>query len=124
MLHYPQLEVEIFTPYHSSIKINQGKDPDLHELKVPVSIIKLEEAYEVMVFAPRRVKENFAVNVSGEELIITYHPAEDALHYDWDYWQSNHGGFERTFLLDHPLDDANVYSNYEGGMLRLVLPIL
>jgi len=115
---------EVFTQRHPAFsKRKIEEDHDISNL-VPVSIIKMEEAYEVMVFAPRRVKENFSVNVSGEELIITYDPAEEAYWYDWDYWQSNHGGFERTFLLDHPLDSDTIHSNYEGGMLRLVLSVL
>ena len=44
--------------------------------RASVNIYKTENSYEMLVFAPGRIKENFSLSVNGNELIITYTPPE------------------------------------------------
>lgn len=92
--------------------------------KAPVSIYKTKETYEVMVFAPGRVKENFSVVVSGEELIISYKPSDDTSSLDWVRREYSRGGFERSFYLDNTLDSDNIDAKYEDGVLKLSVKII
>ena len=43
--------------------------------RAPVNVYKTETTYEVLVFAPGRVKENFNVKTQGQELIVFLYAA-------------------------------------------------
>ncbi len=92
--------------------------------KAPVSIYKTNDTYEVMVFAPGRIKENFSVTVSGEELIIDYTPTDDVSSFECIRKEYSRGGFERTFLLDKTLDAEGISAKYEDGVLKLSVKII
>jgi len=90
----------------------------------PVNIYKSGDGYKVMVFAPGRQKENFSVSVCGEELIIDYSPVHDNDSLHWLRQEFAQTGFERTFLLDDPLDAGSIAPEYEDGVFKFCVRIL
>jgi len=42
--------------------------------RAAVNIYKTATSYEVLVFAPGRIKEHFRLNRQGHELTVSYHP--------------------------------------------------
>lgn len=92
--------------------------------RAPVNVYKTENSYELMVFAPGRVKENFSVNAKGSDLTITYKPAEGLKSPEWIQREYSRGAFERTFTLDETIDVTNIKATYTDGVLYVSLPII
>ncbi len=92
--------------------------------RAPVNVYKTENSYEVLVFAPGRVKENFSVKTQGSDLIISYKPQEGLQSPDWIKREYSRGGFERTFTIDESIDASNIKANYVDGVLQVSLPII
>ena len=68
--------------------------------RAAVNIYKTDTSYEMLVFAPGRIKENFSLDVKGNELTVSYTPPEGFPRFDWVMREYSRGGFERTFTLD------------------------
>ena len=92
--------------------------------KAPVNIFKTENSFELMVFAPGRVKENFRVNVEGTELIVSYQPAAGIPQPEWIQKEYSRGAFERRFMTNDTIDTANIKATYVDGVLQISLPII
>lgn len=92
--------------------------------RAAVSIYKTETSYEMLVFAPGRVKENFSVAVKGNELSVSYTPPEGFPKFDWVLREYSRGGFIRTFTFDDTVDTSNIQAKYEDGVLLVSLPII
>jgi len=91
--------------------------------KAPVSIYKTEQTYEILVFAPGRVKEQFHIQVNDRELKVSYTPVTNTSGLDWVLKEYSRGGFERSFLVDDHIDTGNIAAKYEDGVLQLSLAI-
>lgn len=101
-----------------------GSHPFMNGMKkAPVSIYKTENAYEIMVFAPGRNKENFKVGVKGDEITVSYKPTEDTSSLEWIRKEYSRGGFERSFQVNETIDTENIAAKYEDGVLKLSLVI-
>ena len=92
--------------------------------KAAVNIYKTDSSYEMLVFAPGRIKEHFHLDVKGNELIITYTPPEGFPKFEWVRREYSRGGFARTFTLDESIDSANITAKYTDGVLQVSLPII
>ena len=92
--------------------------------RAPVNMYKTENSYELMVFAPGRVKENFNVKTQGNDLIVSYKPQEGLQSPEWIKREYSRGGFERTFTIDDSVDTTNIKANYTDGVLQISLPII
>ena len=92
--------------------------------RAPVNVYKTEISYELLVFAPGRVKENFSLKTQGNELIVSYTPPEGLPTPDWIKREYSRGGFERTFTIDESIDTSNIQANYSDGVLQVSLPII
>lgn len=92
--------------------------------QAPVNIYKTENSFELMVFAPGRVKENFQVNVAGKELIVSYQPVAGTPQPEWLQREYSRGAFERRFMLDDIIDTGNIKAAYTDGVLQIGLPII
>jgi HSP20 family protein len=92
--------------------------------RAPVNVYKTENSYELMVFAPGRIKENFSVNAQGNQLTVSYTPPEGLPRPNWIKREYSRGGFERTFTIDESIDTVNIKANYADGVLQLSLPII
>ena len=91
--------------------------------RAAVNIYKTENSYEMLVFAPGRIKENFSLGIKGNELTISYTPPEGFPRFDWVLREYSRGGFERTFTLDDSIDTSKINAKYVDGVLQVTLPI-
>jgi HSP20 family protein len=92
--------------------------------RAAVNIFKTDTSYEMLVFAPGRIKENFKLDVKGNELVISYTPPEGFPKADWVRREYSRGGFERTFTLDDSIDSGNITAKYADGVLQVSLPVV
>ncbi|MDX2045908.1 MAG: Hsp20/alpha crystallin family protein [Chitinophagaceae bacterium] len=92
--------------------------------RAAVNIYKTETSYEMLVFAPGRIKENFSIGVKGNELTISYQPPEGFPKFNWISREYSRGGFVRTFTLDETIVADNITAKYEDGVLLVSLPII
>lgn len=92
--------------------------------RAAVNIYKTENSYEMLVFAPGRIKEHFHLDVKGNELVISYTPPEGFPRPEWVRREYSRGGFERSFGLDETIDTANITAKYVDGVLQVTLPVL
>ena len=92
--------------------------------RAPVNVYKTENSFELMVFAPGRIKENFSVKSKGDELTIAYTPPQGLQSPDWIKKEYSRGGFERTFTIDESIDTSNIKASYIDGVLHVSLPVI
>ena len=106
-----------------------GGGPNRHSLiraaqRAAVNIYRTDNSYEMLVFAPGRIKENFQLNVKGNELIVSYTPPDGFPQFDWVRREYSRGAFERTFTLDDTIDAKNISAKYADGVLQVTLPVI
>ena len=92
--------------------------------RAAVNIYKTETSFEMLVFAPGRIKENFSLAVKGNELIVSYLPPEGFPKFDWVLREYSRGGFERSFTLDESIDRSAITAKYIDGVLQVSLPVI
>ena len=92
--------------------------------RAPVNIYKTENSFELLVFAPGRIKEHFKIDVEGRELKISYTPPEGFPRPDWVLGEYSRGGFARVFTLDETIDATNITAKYVDGVLQVSLPLI
>jgi HSP20 family protein len=92
--------------------------------RAAVNVYKTENSYEMLVFAPGRIKEHFKVDVNGNELRVSYTPPEGFPRPDWVLREYSRGGFIRVFTLDETIDKSAISARYQDGVLQVTLPFL
>lgn len=92
--------------------------------RAAVNIYKSENSFEMLVFAPGRIKENFHLDVKGNELTISYLPPEGFPRPEWVRREYSRGAFERSFTLDETIDATTITAKYVDGVLQVTLPII
>ena len=92
--------------------------------RAAVNIYRTDNSYEMLVFAPGRIKENFSLGLKGNELTISYTPPEGFPRFDWVLREYSRGGFTRTFTLDESIDPKKISAKYVDGVLQVSLPII
>lgn len=92
--------------------------------RASVNIFKTANSYEMLVFAPGRIKENFHLDVKGLELTVSYTPPEGFPRPEWILREYSRGGFVRTFTLSESIDATNITAKYTDGVLQISLPIV
>jgi HSP20 family protein len=92
--------------------------------RAAVNIYKTETSYEMLVFAPGRIKEHFKLDVAGRELSVSYTPPEGFPRPDWVLREYSRGGFVRTFTLNETIDATAITAKYEDGVLQVSLPLI
>ena len=92
--------------------------------RAAVNIFKTENSYEMLVFAPGRIKEHFKLGVEGNELKISYTPPEGFPRPEWIQREYSRGGFVRTFTLDETINATNITAKYVDGVLEVSLPMI
>ncbi len=98
--------------------------PNRSMQRAAVNIFKTETSYEMLVFAPGRIKEHFHLDVKGNDLTISYVPPEGFPRPDWIQREYSRGGFVRTFTLDESVDVQQIAATYVDGVLQVKLPII
>ena len=92
--------------------------------RAAVNIYKTDTHYEMLVFAPGRIKEHFKIDVLGTELKVSYTPPEGFPRPEWIQREYSRGGFVRTFVLDETIDTAGIKATYADGVLQISLPLV
>src|SRR5450432_4278417 len=92
--------------------------------RAAVNIFKTENSYEMLVFAPGRIREHFHLDVKGNELSVSYTPPEGFVRPEWILREYSRGGFERTFTLNESIDTNSITAKYVDGVLQVSLPII
>lgn len=92
--------------------------------RAAVNIYKTETSFEMLVFAPGRIREHFNVDVQGNELRISYTPPENFPRFEWVQREYSRGGFVRTFNLDDTIDAGRISAKYVDGVLEVSLPLI
>jgi HSP20 family protein len=92
--------------------------------RAAVNIYKTDNSFEMLVFAPGRIKENFHLDVNGSELTVSYTPPEGFPRPEWVLREYSRGGFKRTFTLNESIDRQNITAKYADGVLQVSLPMI
>ena len=92
--------------------------------RAAVNIYKTENSYEMLVFAPGRIKEHFHLDVNGNELTVSYDPPEGFPRPDWILREYSRGGFSRSIALNEQIDTQNISAKYADGVLQVSLPVI
>ncbi|MFL5811860.1 MAG: Hsp20/alpha crystallin family protein [Flavisolibacter sp.] len=92
--------------------------------RAAVNIYKTESGYEMLVFAPGRIKEHFKLDVEGRELKISYTPPEGFPRPEWVLREYSRGGFTRVFTLGETIDASAISAKYVDGVLQVSLPVV
>ena len=92
--------------------------------RAAVNIYKTGSSYEMLVFAPGRIKEHFKIDVDGTELKISYTPPEGFPRPEWVLREYSRGGFLRVFQLDETIDATAISAKYVDGVLQVSLPLV
>jgi HSP20 family protein len=92
--------------------------------RAAVNIFKTENSYEMLVFAPGRIREHFNLQVLGKELTVSYSPPEGFPRPEWIRREYSRGAFVRTFTLDETIDAGNISAKYVDGVLEVSLPVI
>lgn len=92
--------------------------------RAAVNVYKTETSFEMLLFAPGRIKEHFHLDVKGDRLTVSYSPPEGFPRPDWVVREYSRGGFERTFALDESVDTQNITAKYVDGVLQVTMPVI
>ena len=92
--------------------------------RAAVNIYRTDTSYEMLVFAPGRIREHFSVNLEGNELTVSYSPPDGFPRPDWIRREYSRGGFTRSFTLGASIDAKEIGAKYEDGVLHIHLPLL
>jgi HSP20 family protein len=117
--------------YHQSLAAKGpeygGRHRHLHNRsmqRAAVNVYKTDHSYELLVFAPGRIKEHFHLDVKGNELTVSYLPPEGFPRPEWILREYSRGGFERVFTLDDTVNAQNISARYTDGVLQVSLPLI
>jgi HSP20 family protein len=104
---------------------NHGRPGFIRSMqKTAVNIYKTDSTYELLLFAPGRIKEHFHLDINGNELIISYTPPEGFPRPEWVLREYSRGGFKRSLTLDESIDTQNITAKYTDGVLQVTLPVI
>ena len=92
--------------------------------RAAVNIYKTDNTYELLVFAPGRIKEHFQLEMEGNELTVAYNPPEGFPRPEWILREYSRGGFRRSFTLNDSVDVQNISAKYTDGVLQISLPVI
>jgi HSP20 family protein len=92
--------------------------------RAAVNVYKTDNSYEMLVFAPGRIREHFHLDVKGNQLTISYLPPDGFPRPEWVVREYSRGGFERSFTLDESFDPTAITAKYVDGVLQVSLPLI
>ena len=98
--------------------------PNRSMQRAAVNVYKTENSFEMLLFAPGRIKEHFHLDVKGNELTVSYTPPEGFGRPEWILREYSRGGFERSFALDEGVDAQNITAKYVDGVLHVSMPVI
>jgi HSP20 family protein len=90
--------------------------------RAAVNVYKTGNSFEMLLFAPGRIREHFHLDVKGSRLTISYTPPEGFPRPNWVLREYSRGGFVRSFELDDSVDTAAISAKYADGVLEVSMP--
>jgi len=94
--------------------------------QVPVNVRETDKAYEVELIAPGLKKEDFSLEFSGDNLVVSFDHKEESNDQDannrWLRREYRRQSFTRTFTMDETIDAEKVSAHYDNGVLKITLP--
>ena len=129
-MHYNQSCMRLRTSSaHEAAKGNAFENPARSGFirsmqRAAVNIYKTAKSFEMLVFAPGRIKEHFHLDVNGNELTVSYTPPEGFSRPEWVLREYSRGGFKRIFNLDESINTKNITAKYADGVLEVSLPFI
>ena len=97
-----------------------------HNTQVPANIRETGTSYELELVAPGLKKEDFKVNVTGEQLTVSLeHQEENNQENTKEGWvrrEYNTRSFTRSFNLGEKVEAGKITAEYTNGILYLTLP--
>jgi HSP20 family protein len=92
--------------------------------RAAVNVYKTDNSFEMLVFAPGRIREHFHLEIKGNQLTVSYLPPDGFPRPDWVLREYSRGGFERVFAMDEAVDTATITAKYTDGVLQVSLPLI
>ena len=105
----------------------------------PMDVCETDNGYEVNVALPGVKPEDIELTVQQNTLMVKGHysyqnqhhnkhpeqgkPQQQEQHQSWLMREIGTGTFERTITFPKPINAENIQTNYENGMLFIVVPI-
>jgi HSP20 family protein len=94
--------------------------------QAPVNIRETDKTYEMELSAPGLQKQDFHLNLEGDQLTISAEHTEEQSKQEksegWFRKEFKRGQFTRTFNLDDTVDAGNISARYLDGILYLSIP--
>ena len=94
--------------------------------QVPVNVRETDRTYEMEVVAPGLKKEDFQLQLSGDQLIISFEHKdeknEENKEQGWIRREYGKRSFSRSFTLDETVDASKATAQYQDGVLNISLP--
>lgn len=94
--------------------------------QVPVNIRETDRSYELELVAPGLKKDDFQLNISNDNLIVSFEHKEEKNQEDrkqgWIRKEYSTRSFSKSFHLDDSVDANKIGAKYEDGVLHLSLP--
>lgn len=92
----------------------------------PVNIRETDQSYQLDLIAPGCRKEDFKINLQGNQLMISFEYSTEKKEKDkqghWVRQEYQHQSFSRSFTLDDSVNAEKIVARYEDGILQLELP--
>jgi HSP20 family protein len=92
--------------------------------RAAVNVYRTDTSFEMLVFAPGRIKEHFKLDVKGKELTVSYTPPDGFPRPQWVLREYSRGAFSRTFSLDEQVNTAAITAKYVDGVLQVSMPLI
>lgn len=94
--------------------------------QVPVNVRETDKNYEVELIAPGLKKQDFSLEFSGDNLIVSFDHKDESTDQDqnnrWLRREYRRQSFTRTFTMDETIDAQKVSAHYDNGVLQITLP--
>jgi HSP20 family protein len=91
-----------------------------------VNIIALKDKYELQVAAPGLRKEDFKINIEGDEITLSAELKTESEQKDINYShrEFQFSSFKRRFTLPQNVNTDEINASYENGVLKLTIPVM
>lgn len=91
-----------------------------------VNVKESDNAFEIEFAAPGMKKENFKINLEGNQLEISAEDKSDVQDTSSDgrytRREFNYSSFRRSFTIPESVDQENIEASYTDGILKVIVP--
>jgi HSP20 family protein len=118
----PSILNNFITPWND---LFDESNVDLWNINVPAANIEeTKDSFKVSLAAPGMKKDDFKVDIVGDQLTISSEKKEEKEEKDATYSRReyNYSSFCRTFTLPEGVIQDKIDAKYEDGLLKLTLP--